>query len=138
MGGWGGGDSLGPQREDESVRRAPATLKAPGLGQVAADGHVAPAPAVIFGEIDEEPAAVLAGADLEPAEIARGEKSPDGSGGRQQRLFQDRERLGPILTEGLADLAQFHELGGAPDPSIDDREIASLGAVAGFHRMEQA
>src|SRR4029077_18719607 len=66
---------------ERSMRRgdaAPTALEPARLGQVAADSHVAPAPAVVLREIEKEQSAVMAGTDLQPVETSRHEKPPDG------------------------------------------------------------
>jgi hypothetical protein len=117
---------------------AAAVLKLARLCQIAASGHVAPTPAVILREIDEEPGAIAPGANFQPVEIRCREKMADGSCGGEQGFLQGRDVFRPILLKCLGHLPQLKCLGGPPDPMVDNRQIIGLGEVSGFQGMEQA
>src|SRR5215469_16334229 len=77
---------------------------APDLVAVAASLHIAPAPRVIFGGVEEEPTARVAGAFGKAAELSNRQQLAGVAGHRPQRSI---ERVGRIPAPGIVPAVAF-------------------------------
>src|SRR5258708_33626803 len=101
-----------------------------GLGAAAADFHLAPAAAVVLGEVEEEPAAVPAAALLDAGQLRRRQQIRGRACDRPEHAVEGGPALVPDPFEaGLAWCYQrMAERAG--ESLVEDGEIAGIGLAA--------
>src|SRR6266403_6060055 len=76
------------------------------LGARAADLHLAPAPAVVFGQVEKDPPAVLAWALLYPLMSRPGQQIGDRARNRPKRTIEGRLGFGPVPDKAMRHAVQ--------------------------------